>query len=59
MGLVAYSFFDPIFFLHHTNFDRLFATWQATNPNSYVGSQTSQVGTFTIALGTTGTSTLV
>jgi tyrosinase len=53
MGLVAYSSFDPIFFLHHTNVDRLFAIWQAIYPNSYVGSQTDESGTFTIAPGTT------
>lgn len=52
MGLIAYSSFDPIFFLHHANVDRLFAIWQAINPNSYVGSQTNQAGTFTIAPGT-------
>jgi tyrosinase len=50
MGLVPYSAFDPIFFLHHTNVDRLFAIWQAINPNSYLTtSQTNQAGTFTIA----------
>ncbi len=52
MGLVGYSAFDPIFFLHHTNVDRLFAIWQALHPNSYVGSQVNDFGTFTIAPGT-------
>jgi tyrosinase len=52
MGLVGYSSFDPIFFLHHTNVDRLFAIWQAINPNSYLTtSQANQFGTFTIAPG--------
>jgi tyrosinase len=55
MGLVPYSAFDPIFFLHHTNVDRLFAIWQALYPNSYVGSQANQFGTFTIAPGTVET----
>jgi tyrosinase len=29
------SAFDPIFWLHHANVDRLFAMWQVLNPNSY------------------------
>jgi tyrosinase len=52
MGLIGYSSFDPIFFLHHTNVDRLFAIWQAIYPNSYVTSQSDGSGTFTIAPGT-------
>ncbi len=52
MGLVPYSAFDPIFFLHHTNVDRLFAIFQALNPGSYVGSQANRAGTFTTAPGT-------
>lgn len=28
--------FDPIFYLHHANVDRLFAMWQALNPDSYI-----------------------
>ncbi|ERF74869.1 hypothetical protein EPUS_03253 [Endocarpon pusillum Z07020] len=53
MGLVPYSAFDPVFFLHHTNVDRMFAIFQAINPGSYVGSQTNRAGTFTTAPGTT------
>jgi tyrosinase len=30
------SAFDPIFFLHHANMDRLFAMWQVLNPGSYI-----------------------
>ena len=33
--------FDPIFWLHHCNIDRLFAMWQVLNPNSYVTSDSS------------------
>ncbi|KAK1470386.1 hypothetical protein CTAM01_16837 [Colletotrichum tamarilloi] len=36
MGRVAFSAFDPIFWLHHTNIDRLFAIWQVCNPGEYV-----------------------
>ncbi|KAF3922232.1 Tyrosinase [Dactylellina cionopaga] len=44
--------FDPIFWLHHTNIDRLFAIWQGINPTGYNISGTSSFGTFTIATGT-------
>ena len=33
MGLVTYAAYDPIFWAHHANIDRLFAAWQAANPN--------------------------
>lgn len=31
-----YSAFDPLFWLHHTNVDRLLAMYQITTPNTYV-----------------------
>ncbi|KAL9053666.1 MAG: hypothetical protein Q9162_004617 [Coniocarpon cinnabarinum] len=41
--------FDPIFYLHHANVDRLFAMWQALNPGSYMPSTNSGgSSTFTI-----------
>ncbi|GKT56388.1 tyrosinase precursor [Colletotrichum tofieldiae] len=41
--------FDPIFWLHHTNIDRLFAIWQACHdnpddPSTYVTDQTADTG---------------
>lgn len=33
MGIVAYAAYDPIFWAHHANVDRLFAEWQALHPN--------------------------
>ncbi|KAI1083196.1 Di-copper centre-containing protein [Whalleya microplaca] len=36
LAIIAYSAFDPIFFLHHTNVDRIFAMWQVINNASYV-----------------------
>lgn len=33
MGIVPYSAYDPIFWAHHCNVDRLFAQWQASHPN--------------------------
>lgn len=43
--------FDPVFWLHHNNVDRLFAMWQAINPGSYGGSQTAPHSTWTIPQG--------
>ncbi len=31
MGSVPYAGFDPIFYMHHANVDRLWANWQATH----------------------------
>ncbi|OLN86707.1 Tyrosinase 5 [Colletotrichum chlorophyti] len=44
MGNPAIAAFDPIFWLHHTNVDRLFAIWQAchdnpNDPSTYVTNQ--------------------
>ncbi|KAI9764995.1 MAG: hypothetical protein M1840_007917 [Geoglossum simile] len=52
MGRVDYAAFDPIFWLHHVNIDRLFAIWQVLNQDSYVTPQDS-TGTFTTAPGST------
>jgi hypothetical protein len=35
MGLTEYAAFDPIFWLRHTNIDRIFAIWQALNPDTW------------------------
>ncbi|EPS39478.1 hypothetical protein H072_6733 [Dactylellina haptotyla CBS 200.50] len=43
--------YDPIFWLHHTNVDRLFALWQGINPSTYDLSGTSSFGTYTIVPG--------
>lgn len=32
-----YASFDPIFFLHHCNVDRIFALWENAYPNYYMG----------------------
>ncbi|EPS39079.1 hypothetical protein H072_7156 [Dactylellina haptotyla CBS 200.50] len=57
MSYVEYSSFDPVFFLHHTNVDRLFAIWQAINWRSvrdgnFATRQTNQGGTYGIVPGT-------
>lgn len=46
MSDTAISAFDPIFWLHHTNIDRLFAMWQAINPESYVVPTVNVLGTY-------------
>ncbi|KAL9119272.1 MAG: hypothetical protein Q9187_004178 [Circinaria calcarea] len=47
MSAVPFSAFDPIFWLHHANIDRLFAIWQALYPDSYVTPQVPGAGTYT------------
>ncbi|KAI4171467.1 MAG: hypothetical protein LQ343_004205 [Gyalolechia ehrenbergii] len=53
MSNIPYSSFDPIFWLHHANVDRLFALWQAIYPDSRVTPQVNTAGTFTNDPGTT------
>jgi tyrosinase len=53
MSMLAYSSFDPIFWLHHTNVDRMFAIWQTLNPESYVTPLANPYGTFTYQTGFT------
>ncbi|KAI1814106.1 Di-copper centre-containing protein [Poronia punctata] len=36
LAIIAYSAFDPIFFLHHANVDRIFAMWQVIHNDTYV-----------------------
>jgi tyrosinase len=36
LAIIAYSAFDPLFFLHHANVDRIFAMWQIINNDTYV-----------------------
>ena len=46
MASVPFAAFDPIFWLHHTNLDRLEALWQAIYPQSYVAPQLNRIGTY-------------
>lgn len=52
MTYLDYSAFDPIFFLHHTMVDRMFALWQGLYPNSYVAPNAVGGQSYTIAQGT-------
>ncbi|KAF8252413.1 Di-copper centre-containing protein [Wilcoxina mikolae CBS 423.85] len=45
MTAVAYSAFDPIFWLHHANIDRLIAMYQAVHPDRQMSPQPAS-GTF-------------
>lgn len=51
MTYLSLAAFDPGFWLHHMNVDRLFALWQAINPNSYGASQPAPHSTWTIPAG--------
>ncbi|TAQ88827.1 hypothetical protein B7494_g2828 [Chlorociboria aeruginascens] len=55
MADTDYAGFDPVFWLHHVNVDRLFAIWQALNPDSYTINKPSGDGTFVIAANSTET----
>ncbi|KAF2445573.1 Di-copper centre-containing protein [Karstenula rhodostoma CBS 690.94] len=46
MTWLFYSAFDPSFWLHHCNVDRLLAMWQALNPNEWVENFTTPSPTF-------------
>lgn len=41
MGDVPTAAYDPIFYLHHANVDRLWAEWQSTHPGSLPASEAS------------------
>jgi len=41
MGSVPYAAFDPIFWLHHANVDRLWAAWQAGHPGALPADESS------------------
>ncbi|KIP02309.1 hypothetical protein PHLGIDRAFT_130799 [Phlebiopsis gigantea 11061_1 CR5-6] len=48
MGDPAVAGFDPIFFIHHANVDRLLALWSAVNPDVWVVDGPAVGGTWTI-----------
>ncbi|KAF3916622.1 Tyrosinase [Dactylellina cionopaga] len=52
MADISLAAFDPIFWLHHANIDRLFAMWQGVNPDAYTLSGTAGFGTYSLAPGT-------
>jgi tyrosinase len=48
MGDPAVAGFDPIFFLHHANVDRMLSLWSAVNPGVWVSNGPAEGGTWTI-----------
>ncbi|KAK4181554.1 hypothetical protein QBC36DRAFT_174782 [Triangularia setosa] len=51
MSFIPYSAFDPIFFLHHTMVDRIFAMWQTLYPQSWVTPTAAVLNSYTTARG--------
>ena len=51
MAYIPFSAFDPVFFLHHANVDRLFAMWQALFPDSWISPSKAIVNSFTTSAG--------
>ncbi|CAG8802314.1 3142_t:CDS:2, partial [Cetraspora pellucida] len=45
--------FDPLFYFHHLNVDRIFALWQGVFPDSWVPSNININGTYTELMNTT------
>ncbi|KIM27071.1 hypothetical protein M408DRAFT_173274 [Serendipita vermifera MAFF 305830] len=52
MSIPDFAAFDPIFWLHHCNVDRIFALWQALRPDEYVTPMANPDGTWTTRPGT-------
>ncbi|KAF2019200.1 Di-copper centre-containing protein [Aaosphaeria arxii CBS 175.79] len=52
MGFPSVAAFDPVFWMHHANVDRVLAIWQHIYPDTYVEPyEQSWPGTYTIAPG--------
>ncbi|KAI1490662.1 hypothetical protein F5X96DRAFT_522342 [Biscogniauxia mediterranea] len=51
LAIILYSAFDPLFFLHHANVDRIFSMWQLIYNNSYVVPTPALYGTHTTSQG--------
>ncbi|KAL8841953.1 MAG: hypothetical protein Q9170_000733 [Blastenia crenularia] len=51
MSIIDYAGFDPLFWLHHAQVDRLLAIWQALHPDSYVEASNEPIGSAAIAQG--------
>lgn len=52
MTPISFSGFDPAFYLHHCNVDRLVAMWQAIYPNAWFTPTTDNSGSWSIYPGT-------
>ncbi|CAG8584266.1 17020_t:CDS:2, partial [Cetraspora pellucida] len=47
MTYVDLASFEPVFFFHHSNMDRLFALWQGAFPDSWIPKKPNINGTYT------------
>ncbi|KAF9444741.1 polyphenol oxidase [Macrolepiota fuliginosa MF-IS2] len=47
----AVAAFDPIFWLHHANVDRMVSLWSAINPDVWTANGDAQDGTYTLVAG--------
>ncbi|PGH18171.1 hypothetical protein AJ80_04558 [Polytolypa hystricis UAMH7299] len=52
MTYTPWSSYDPSFWLHHANVDRIVALWQALHPDSYVESLPNRGGNYMTTQGT-------
>jgi tyrosinase len=52
MGDPAVAAYDPIFYLHHCNVDRMLQLWSALHPDVWVSSNSAETGTYTIPANT-------
>lgn len=43
MGIVAFSAYDPIFWIHHCNIDRIWAIWQTRNGSDNIPSHMTSI----------------
>ena len=50
--LMPRTAYDPIFYLHHCNVDRMLQLWSALNPGVWVSPNSAESGTFTIPANT-------
>lgn len=51
MTIVPFSAFDPLFFLHHCNVDRIFALWQVFHPDAWIVPEIARVNSYTTSVG--------
>ncbi|KAI8965927.1 Di-copper centre-containing protein [Daldinia sp. FL1419] len=51
LAIIAYSGFDPLFWLHHANVDRIFTMWQHLYNNTYVTPQAAVYSSHTTSPG--------
>lgn len=51
MGIVEVSAFDPVFWFHHCNMDRIIALYQSRYPDTWIEDSEQATGSFAVAKG--------